>query len=249
MYVKTALLEVDIQNDFCPAYTGNDGREHPTGALSVKSGLDIIAPLNSFARKIHQRGGRILATQDWHPANHVSFATSHKNKKIGDIILVPVAEEAVTLFTRQFPELSDPIPAAMQQILWPVHCLQNTEGAAFHDELDTTLIDFVFRKGYRKGIDSYSAFFENDRCTPTDLYGYLKEQNIDTLFIGGLATDYCVFYTVSDALRLGFKTFVIADACAGIDVPAGSLERAVETMKKKGAEFINSADIDIRDFA
>ncbi|MDR1143520.1 MAG: nicotinamidase [Spirochaetaceae bacterium] len=243
-YAKTALLEVDIQNDFCPAYTGRDGREHPAGALSVKGGNDIVAPLNSFARKLHKRGGRVLATQDWHPSNHVSFASSHKNQKIGATILIPVPDETAQLFTRQFPQLTaDPIPGAIQQLLWPVHCLQNTGGAAFHDELDITLIDFVFRKGFRKNIDSYSAFFENDRCTSTDLYAYLKEQNIDALFIGGLATDYCVFYTVIDALRLGFKTFVVSDVCAGIDIPPGFLARTVDAMKKKGAEFINSTDI------
>jgi nicotinamidase/pyrazinamidase len=153
-------------------------------------------------------------------------------------------DEAVKSFSEQFPQLKDPIPAAMQQVLWPVHCLQNTDGAAFHDELDSSYIDFVFRKGYHKTIDSYSAFFENDRCTPTDLYEYLKKQGIDILLIGGLALDYCVFYSVIDSLRLGFKTYVIIDACKGIDMPPGSIERASAAMKERGALFCSSKDFE-----
>jgi nicotinamidase/pyrazinamidase len=243
-YEKTALLAVDIQNDFCPAYTGKDGKEHPTGALAVSHGDEVLGPLNRMAAKVHKEGGKVLATQDWHPANHISFASSHKGQKIGDIILVPVSDEAVKNCMEQFPQLKDPIPAAMQQILWPVHCLQDSDGAAFHDGLDTSYIDFVFRKGYHKTIDSYSAFFENDRCTPTDLYGYLKEQGIDTLFIGGLAMDYCVFYSVIDSLRLGFKTYIIGNASMGIDSPAGSLEKAIVTMKERGALFCSTAEFE-----
>ena len=241
-YTSTALLEVDLQNDFCPAYTGKDGKEIPTGALAVNQGNNVIVHLNKTANIIHQRGGKVLATQDWHPKGHISFASSHKGKKIGEIILVPVPEKSVETFNQQFPNLTDPIPAAMQQILWPVHCVQNTPGAAFHEELDTSLIDYVFRKGYWKNIDSYSAFFENDRCTPTDLYGYLKEQKIDTVLIGGLATDYCVFYTVIDALRLGLKTYLLEDACRGIDIPAGSIDKAAKSMKERGAIFVSTTD-------
>ena len=242
-YKTTALLEVDIQNDFCPAYTGKNGVKFPKGALAVNGGNDIIAVLNKLAKKVQKNGSKVLATQDWHPTGHISFASSHKDKKTGDIILVPVSDKAVESFNKQFPELTDPVPAAMQQVLWPEHCVQNTPGAAFHDKLDTSLIDFVFRKGYQKKIDSYSAFFENDRCTPTDLYGYLKEQSINTLIIGGLATDYCVYYTVIDALRLGFNTFVAEDACAGIDIPAGSIKKAIAVMKERGAVFLSSSDI------
>ena len=241
-YKTTALLEVDIQNDFCPAYTGKDGAEHPMGALAVGQGNEIIGTLNKLAKKVHKNGGKVLATQDWHPDGHISFAASHKGKKIGEIILVPVSDKAVEAFTKQFPGLSDPIPAAMQQILWPVHCVQNTLGAAFHDQMETSLIDFVFRKGYHKKIDSYSAFFENDRCTPTDLYGYLKEQDIGTIIIGGLATDYCVYYSVIDAIRLGFKVFVVEDACMGIDMPSGSIKNAIKAMKERGASFVSSSD-------
>ena len=233
---------IDIQNDFCPAYTGKNGKEHPTGSLAVNRGNETIAPLNKLAKIIHQKGGKVLATQDWHPKGHISFATSYKDKKIGDIVLVPVSEDAAEAFFQQFPGLTDPVPAAIQQVLWPVHCVQNTEGAAFHDELDVSQIDFVFRKGYHKNIDSYSGFFENDRCTPTDLYGYLKEQKINTLIIGGLATDYCVFYSVIDSIRLGFKTLVVEDACMGIDMPQGSINSAVASMKERGAAFVLSED-------
>jgi nicotinamidase/pyrazinamidase len=241
-YKKTALLAVDIQNDFCPAYTGKNGKAYPEGALAIKQGDAVIAPLNSLAKKVRKKGGKVLATQDWHPANHVSYAASHPEKKQGDIILVPVSEEAVEAFLRDFPQLTDPIPGAMHQVLWPTHCQQNTEGSGFHEQFDASAIDFVFRKGYHKEIDSYSAFFENDRCTPTDLYGYLKEQNIETILIGGLATDYCVFYTVIDALRLGFTAYCISDACAGINIPKGSLDRAVKVMQDRGAKFVSVAD-------
>jgi nicotinamidase/pyrazinamidase len=241
-YKQTALLAVDIQNDFCPAYTGKNGKVYPKGALAIERGDAIIAPLNSLAKKVKEKGGKVLATQDWHPPNHISFAASHPDNKLGDIILVPVSEDAVETFLRDFPQLTDPIPGAMHQVLWPTHCQQNTEGAAFHEQFNASVIDFVFRKGYHKDIDSYSAFFENDRCTPTDLYGYLKEQKITTVLIGGLATDYCVYYSVIDSLRLGFTTYCISDACAGIDIPKGSLDRAVKFMKERGAVFLSVSD-------
>ncbi|MDR0497899.1 MAG: bifunctional nicotinamidase/pyrazinamidase [Treponema sp.] len=220
-YKTTALLAVDIQNDFCPAYTDKSGREYPAGALPVSRGQEVIDPLNSLAEIIHRRGGKVMATQDWHPSDHISFASFHIGKKAGDTIIVP---------------------PAIQQTLWPDHCIQNTEGAAFHSELNIKLIDMVFRKGCRQNIDSYSAFFENDRCTPTDLNGYLKEQGIDTLLVGGLALDYCVLYSVVDSLRLGYKTFVIKEACMGIDIPAGSINNAVDQMKELGAVFVSVSD-------
>ena len=241
-YKTAALLGVDVQNDFCPAYTGKDGTKHPAGALAVKDGHKIITKLNKTAKFVKKNGGKILATQDWHPKGHVSFAASHKDKKPGEIILIPIDDNTVDAFYQKFPDLTDPVPAAMQQVLWPVHCVQNTHGAAFHSSVDFSMIDFVFRKGYHKNIDSYSAFFENDRCTQTDLYGYLKEQKIDTLIIGGLATDYCVYYTVIDAIRLGFKVYVLEDACMGIDLPPGSIKNAINAMKKRGAVFISTLD-------
>jgi nicotinamidase/pyrazinamidase len=243
-FSKTALIAVDIQNDFCPAYTGKDGKEHPAGSLSVIHGDAVIAPLNDLAELVSKKGGKVLASQDWHPANHISFASSHRGHKIGDIILLQVSDQAIAAFYEQYPDLKDPIPAAIQQVLWPVHCVQNTEGAAFHDALKTEYIDFVFRKGFHKNIDSYSTFFENDRCTPTDLYVYLKKFPIDTLIIGGLATDYCVFYSVMDSLRLGYKTLVLSDAVAGVDLPIGSVNNAIKTMKSAGAVFVSSKDLE-----
>ncbi|MDR0600417.1 MAG: bifunctional nicotinamidase/pyrazinamidase [Treponema sp.] len=216
-YEKTALLAVDIQNDFCPAYGGANGEARPEGALAVRGAAAVIAPLNALAARVRAGGGKALATQDWHPAGHISFASSHRGKRPGDAILLPDGTE---------------------QVLWPDHCAAGSAGAALHDGLDQTLIDRVFRKGSRVDIDSYSAFFENDRRTPTDLGPYLAAEGIDTLIIGGLATDYCVFYTVQDALRLGFTVYVAEDACAGIDLPPGSLDRAVKAMKEGGAVFI-----------
>ncbi|MDR0585840.1 MAG: nicotinamidase [Treponema sp.] len=242
-FSKTALIEVDIQNDFCPAYTGKDGKERPAGSLSVIHGDAVIAPLNELAETLSKKGCKVLASQDWHPANHISFAASHKERKIGDIILLQVSEKAIASFYEKYPDLKNPVPAVIQQILWPVHCVQNTKGAAFHDSLKTEYIDFVFRKGFRKNIDSYSTFFENDRCTPTDLHGYLKKLSVDTLIIGGLATDYCVFYSVMDSLRLGYKTLVLSDAVAGVDLPIGSVNNAIKTMKDAGAVFVSSKDI------
>ncbi|MDR2048353.1 MAG: nicotinamidase [Treponema sp.] len=242
-FSRTALLAVDIQNDFCPAYTGKNGQEHSAGSLAVTHGDAVIPILNDLAELVHKKGGKVLASQDWHPANHISFASSHQGRTTGDIILLEVSEQAITAFYEQYPNLTDPIPAAIQQILWPAHCVQNTRGAAFHDMFKTEYIDFVFRKGFRKNIDSYSTFFENDRCTPTDLHGYLKKFPIDTLVIGGLATDYCVFYSVMDSLRLGYKTLVVSDAAAGVDLPVGSVDNAIKTMKSAGAVFVSSKDI------
>jgi nicotinamidase/pyrazinamidase len=241
-FSKTAFLEVDIQNDFCPPYTGKDGREHPAGALMVSQGDKVIPPLNCLAKLVSQGGGKVLASQDWHPPNHVSFAASHKEKKPGDIILLDVSEAAIQEFNTRYPDLADSVPAAVQQILWPVHCVQNTEGAAFHEGLETGYIDFVFRKGYHRRIDSYSVFFENDRCTATDLHAYLRQFPIDTLIVGGLATDYCVLYSAIDSLRLGYKTILLTDAAAGVGVPKGSVERAIKTMKDAGVVFAVSGD-------
>ena len=242
-YSKTAFLAIDIQNDFCPAYKGKDGREFPKGAMAIKQGDEIIDNINNISAALKQKGVKILATQDWHPSGHVSFASSHPGKTPGDVIYIPVSEEAIEAFYKSFPDIRDPIPAAMQQVLWPDHCVQYTKGAAFHDHFNTSTIDFVFRKGYFKNIDSYSGFFENDRCTLTDLYGYLKENGITTLLMAGLATDYCVLYSTVDSLRLGFKTFVVRDACKGINNPAGSIKNAIAIMEGRGALFVSTADL------
>jgi len=206
---KTLLLIIDVQNDFCPG-----------GALAVQDGDGVIAPLNRLAAAFVPAGGRVALTQDWHPAGHASFASSHSGKNPGDII---------------------DLDHVQGQVLWPDHCVQGTKGAAFHDKLDTDPACLIIRKGFRKGLDSYSAFFENDRCTATGLEGGIKQMNIQTVIMGGLATDYCVFYSALDCRRLGFKTIVVSDAVRGVDYPAGSTEKAIARMREEGIIFADSA--------
>jgi len=208
---KTLLLIIDVQNDFCPG-----------GALAVADGGAVVAPLNALSQAIVAKGGRVAATQDWHPRGHVSFASSHNGKKIGDSIDTDVVKG---------------------QALWPDHCVQGTQGAAFHNELDLKPVSLIIRKGFRKELDSYSAFFENDRCSSTGLEGAIKQLNVQTVIIGGLATDYCVFYSAMDARRLGFRTIIASDAVRGVGIPDGSVEKAVSAMKAEGIEFFSSTDL------
>jgi nicotinamidase/pyrazinamidase len=239
----SALIEVDVQNDFCPAYTTKDGKERPPGALAVSQGHEVIKPLNMAAEKFAHGGAKIIASQDWHPAHHSSFASSHPGKQVNDIIVLPVppipapAEGAETESAGEF------MPAAIQQVLWPDHCVQGSKGAQFHDDLNLAPVNFILRKGYRRDLDSYSVFFENDRHTPTGLDGLLRGLSITQIFIGGLATDYCVYYSVMDAIRLGYKTVVLTDAVCGVDIPEGSVERAFDMMRKAGAVFMNSREL------
>ncbi|MDR1804393.1 MAG: bifunctional nicotinamidase/pyrazinamidase [Treponema sp.] len=207
----SALLIIDVQNDFCPG-----------GALAVEKGDEVIEPLNRLASMFAAESGRVVATQDWHPANHVSFAASHEGKKPGDMVDLPEVKE---------------------QVLWPKHCVQGTRGADFHKGLNLTPVNLIIRKGFRTGLDSYSAFFENDRKTFTGLDGYLTALSIDTVVIGGLATDYCVAYSAADAVNLGFKTIVALDACRGVGIPKGAVERALEYLEKKGVIMIQTGDI------
>ncbi|MDR0457069.1 MAG: bifunctional nicotinamidase/pyrazinamidase [Treponema sp.] len=204
---RTLLLMVDVQNDFCPG-----------GALAVQDGDGVIAPLNRLAAVCASLGGRVAATQDWHPAGHISFASSHSDKKPGDII-------------------------EQGQILWPDHCVQGTRGAAFHEELNLNPVNLIIRKGFRPGLDSYSAFFENDHSTSTGLEGGIKQMNIETVIMGGLATDYCVLYSAMDSRRLGFKTIVVSDAVRGVDYPPGSVEKAMAQMQDAGIIFADSAQL------
>jgi nicotinamidase/pyrazinamidase len=217
-----ALIEIDVQNDFCPAYTAAPGRNKPPGALAVNRGDEIIGPLNALARRFAGAGGKVIATQDWHPPGHVSFASSHPGKKAGEILDLPPLEG---------------------QVLWPDHCVQGGEGAAFHEGLDLWPVAFIIRKGYRKTLDSYSAFFENDRTTPTGLDGLLRGLGVKAVYMGGLATDYCVLYSALDAARLGYKTTVIADAVRGVGYPEGSVQRALERMKEAGILLVDSEDL------
>jgi nicotinamidase/pyrazinamidase len=240
---EAALIEVDVQNDFCPGYTGRDGRERPPGALAVSQGDEVIKPLNLMAEKFARAGGKVIASQDWHPAHHSSFASSHPEKQVNDIIVLPVPQLAGPAGQREEPARDEFVPAAIQQVLWPDHCVQGSEGARFHDDLNLDYVNLILRKGYRPNLDSYSVFFENDRCTPTGLDGFLKGLSIRQLFIGGLATDYCVLYSVMDAVRLGYTIVVLTDAVCGVDIPEGSVERAFDLMRNSGVLFMNSGEV------
>jgi len=218
---KTLLLEVDVQNDFCPAYTFS-GKSYLEGALAVKEGCKVVAPLNALSASFALAGARVAATQDWHPAGHFSFASSHKGRSPGD-----------------FMDFID-VP---RQVLWPDHCVQGKQGAAFHAEFNLEPVNMIIRKGFRRTLDSYSAFFENDRKTPTGLEGWMRGLGIDTVVIGGLALDYCVFYSAMDAQKLGFTTVIAEDAVRGVDYPAGSVDMALAQMRAAGVVFSDSRKI------
>lgn len=181
----------------------------PGGALAVGDGDAVVGVINQVA----DRFSHIALTQDWHPPCHSSFASSHPGSAPFQSITMPYGE----------------------QTLWPDHCVQGTGGAAFHPQLLTERAQFVVRKGFRRDVDSYSAFFENDRRTPTGLAGYLRERALRRLFLVGLATDYCVHYSALDARRLGFDTVVIEPACRAIDL-AGSLDAAWSAMQQAGVQ-------------
>ncbi len=191
-----ALIVIDVQNDFCPG-----------GALAVAGGDEIIPVVNGLIGAFDH----VVLTQDWHPAGHSSFASSHDGKSPFETIRMNYGD----------------------QTLWPDHCVQGTSGADFHAGLDVTRAQMIVRKGFRASIDSYSAFFENDHRTPTGLAGYLRERGVSDLTLVGLATDYCVAYSAIDAARLGFSVTVRMDACRAIDL-GGSLATMTETMKDAG---------------
>jgi nicotinamidase/pyrazinamidase len=221
-FSASALLAIDVQNDFCPGYTAPSGEKRPGGALAVAGGGAVIPPLNTLAARFAAEGGRVVATADWHPGGHISFASAHSGKRSGDTV---------------------DLPTVKGQALWPDHCIQGSAGAAFHATLDLRPVNLILRKGYRQNLDSYSAFFENDRLTPTGLHGYLQGLGITSLFIGGLATDYCVLYSALDAARLGYTTTVLIDAVRGVGFPAGSVERALSRMGEAGISLLASGDI------
>ena len=194
-----ALLVIDVQNDFCPG-----------GALAVPDGDTIVAGINALMDDF----GAVILTQDWHPAGHSSFASTHKAAPMS-MIDMPYGP----------------------QVLWPDHCLQGGTGAQFHADLNTTRADMIIRKGYNPAIDSYSAFFENDHTTPTGLEGYLRTRAITTLTMVGLATDFCVNFSAVDAAKLGFDVTVRMDLCRAIDFD-GSLDAAVAGMKGAGVVVV-----------
>lgn len=191
-----ALLVIDVQNDFCPG-----------GALAVPGGDEIVPGINALMAE----AGAVILTQDWHPADHLSFASQHAGRAPMELTEMPYGP----------------------QVLWPDHCVQGTPGAAFHPDLNADRADLIIRKGFRREIDSYSAFFENDRETPTGLEGYLRTRGITDLTLVGLATDFCVNYSAVDAARLGFAVTVRTDLCRAIDLD-GSLAAAEAGMRDAG---------------
>lgn len=190
------------------------------GALEVPDG-DAVIPI---ANQLQDYFDLIIATKDCHPKGHMSFASSHPGHKIGDLILVH----------------------GLQQVLWPDHCVQESKGSDFHPELDTHRISKVIFKGTDKNIDSYSAFFDNEHKRSTGLENYLREQRVQTLYIMGLATDYCVKYSCLDAVQLGFTVFVIEDGCRGVELNPGDCVAAYKEMQREGIRVIQSSEINER---
>jgi nicotinamidase/pyrazinamidase len=199
------FVVVDVQNCFTPG-----------GSLAVKEG-DVIVPL---INRIAKQFKHVVITQDWHTADHISFASQHAGKKPFDVMKL----------------------AYGNQVLWPDHCVQGTEGAALHKDLNIPHAELIIRKGYRREVDSYSAFLEADKKTQTGLGGYLKQRGLKRVYFAGLATDFCVGWSALDARKQGFEALVIEDACRGIDVQ-GSLAKAWTAMQVAGVKRIQSTDV------
>jgi nicotinamidase/pyrazinamidase len=202
---RAALIVVDVQNDFCPG-----------GRLAVAGGDEIVPLVNALGRRF----STVVLTQDWHPAGHSSFASSHEGRRPFETIALPYG----------------------RQVLWPDHCVQGSDGAAFHLGLDLTMAQAIIRKGYRAEVDSYSGFVEADRTTPTGLAGYLRERGVARVAVVGLATDFCVAWTAQDAARHGFETLVVEEACRAIDLD-GSLGRAWAGMTALGVRRASAVDL------
>ena len=199
--MSEALLVIDVQNDFCP-----------NGALAVAGGDTIVQPINALMDKFNT----VVLTQDWHPTDHKSFASSHENKSPFDTVEMFYGD----------------------QVLWPDHCIQGSMGARFHPDLDQKRADVIIRKGSNPAVDSYSAFYENDKVTSTGLHGYLKNREVTKLTLVGLATDYCVAFSALDAEKLGYAVTVRLDMARGIETD-GSLNAALDKMSKAGVNLVN----------
>jgi nicotinamidase/pyrazinamidase len=202
---NTALIVVDVQNDFCPG-----------GALAIKNGSRVVPAINSLMDSFEV----IVGTQDWHPVNHSSFASNNDAE--------PFSVKTLN---------------GVNQVMWPEHCIQGSNGADFHPDLHADAFNIIIRKGTNPDIDSYSAFTENDGVTVTGLRGWLSELDIKKVYITGLATDFCVLYTALDAVKAGFETYVIEDACKGVDFPEGNVVKAVSAMKEAGIRVVQAADV------
>jgi nicotinamidase/pyrazinamidase len=201
-----ALLIVDVQNDFLPG-----------GALQVPEGDEIIPVINNIQKYFRL----IVATRDWHPVNHGSFASNHRGRKPGEHIRLH----------------------GQEQILWPDHCVQGSPGAEMSPLLNQALINNVIFKGSDPDIDSYSAFYDNGHLKETGLHAYLRRNGITTLYVTGLAADYCVYYTVKDALLLGYETYLVTDATRGVNLHPDDTQKALADLKDKGAKLISSAEL------
>ena len=204
--IDAALILVDIQRDFCPG-----------GSLAVAEGDSIIPVVNAISHRFR----RVIATRDWHPDRHVSFASRHEGSEPFDMV--------------EFD--------GIEQVLWPDHCVQGTAGATFHPQLDLRPIDLIVHKGTNQDLDSYSALFENDHTTPTGLEGYLRTLGISSLYLSGLATDVCVLFSAIDARKLGFEVTLITDATRGVDQPEGSVGDALKQMRDSGVKMCVSNEL------
>ncbi|HUW41385.1 MAG TPA: bifunctional nicotinamidase/pyrazinamidase [Rectinemataceae bacterium] len=203
---RSALLVVDVQNDFCPG-----------GALAVSGGDEVIEPINRMIPAFRH----VVLSQDWHPADHVSFASNWPGHAPYELVEAD----------------------GIKQLLWPDHCVQGSPGAAFKAGLAADRASLVLRKGTRPRLDSYSVLFENDRKTKTGLEGWLRSLGVEELWLCGLASDYCVFYSAMDARKLGFGVAVVRDAVRGVDLPSGGVERAFEEMRRAGVRFVDSGQV------
>jgi nicotinamidase/pyrazinamidase len=208
--MRRLLMIVDVQNDFCPG-----------GALPVHEGDQVVPVINRMQPQFEL----VVATQDWHPAEHGSFAANHPGRSPGEQI-----------------ELAE-----LPQVLWPVHCVEDTPGAELHPGLDRSRIARVFRKGTDASIDSYSGFFDNGRRASTGLGEYLNEQGVTEVYVCGLATDYCVKATALDAVALGFKTYLVEDACRGVEVHPGDVQQAIDKMRDSGVTIVRTMQTTIQE--
>jgi len=199
-----ALLIIDMQNDFMPG-----------GALPVEEGDQIIDNINNIAEIFRENNGIIVLTQDWHPKNHMSFASSHLGKEPGE----------------KFQS------EGIGPVLWPDHCVQGSKGAEFHEKLKTNLAYAIIRKGYNSNVDSYSGFIENDKKSETGLSGFLKSLKIKRIFICGLALDYCCYFTALDGTDFGFEVYFLVNLTRGIDIPSGNISKSLQDMTDKGIKF------------
>lgn len=198
----TCLILIDLQNDFMPG-----------GALPVPRGNEVLAVANRLAPLFEH----VVATQDWHPDDHRSFASQHPGHKPGDIVQL----------------------AGLDQVLWPDHCVQESPGAEFHEGLDSSLVHAVFRKGTDRNLDSYSAFFDNAHRRSTGLGEHLRQRGVDEVYLLGLATEYCVKFSAMDAVALGMRTRVLHEGCRGIDLSRGDVQRAWDEMLEAGIDVVS----------